>query len=51
MTQTAAQTVDPRVARAKEWQPEVHVQTCVAHGGIPQQQTEYAVVKNADMSP
>ena len=50
MTEKASQH-DPRVEQAKKWQAEIHTQNCIAHGGIDQLQTEYAVVKFADMMP
>lgn len=39
------------MAETKEWKPQHYKQDKVqAHGGIDQQQTEYAVVKSCDMS-
>ena len=42
---------DPRIEKAKQWKADVHTQQITAHGGLDQQHTDYAVVKNADMSP
>ena len=49
-TQTVAQVAtDARVAQAKEWQRDTYKQLVEPHGGKDQQDTEYAVIKNADM--
>ena len=40
---------DTRAAQAKQWQRETSTQLVQAHGGIDQQETEYAVIKSADM--
>ena len=49
MTSTHTGT-DPRVEDAKQWKPEYYTQNIVPHVNIDLQQTEYAVVKFADMS-
>ena len=45
----ATSGMDARVEEAKKWKPETSEQKVVAHGGIDQPSTEYAVVKFADM--
>ena len=44
-----ATATDARVDQAKQWQREQYNQGVQPHGNIDQQQTEYAVVKFADM--
>ena len=49
MTSLANVATDARAAQAKEWQRETYTQVVQPHGAIDQQETEYAVVKHADM--
>ena len=50
MSSSVAQVVtDARAAEVKKWQRETYTQMVQPHGGTDQQQTEYAVIKNADM--
>ena len=52
MTSSVAQVVtDAKAAQAKTWQRETYTQMVQPHGNTDQQETEYAVVKNADMDP
>ena len=46
---TQGTSTDPRVQEAKKWQAEEYTQQVQPHGGIDQQETQYAVVKFADM--
>ena len=50
MSQTVAQVADAaRANEAKNWQRETYTQNVQAHGDVDQQNTEYAVIKSADM--
>ena len=51
MTTVAQVVTDAKAAQAKTWQRETYTQMVQPHGNTDQQETEYAVVKNADMDP
>mgnify|MGYP003328451535 CR=1 FL=1 len=49
MASIAQVATDARADQAKQWQRETYNQVVQPHGNVDQQETEYAVIKNADM--
>ena len=49
MTSVAQVATDARANQAKQWKRETYTQVVEPHGSTDQQETQYAVVKHADM--